>query len=114
MELDSLLLDTPTDRNLVHGLGDLLVSRLWETVGDDERAWRAVIRKSGQAGANAYASARLRGQARIAERLGRKNDAIRALRLFIGLRAKAEPPYQREVAQARLTLAKLEKQQSGK
>ena len=114
LELDSLLMDTPAHRNLVLSLGSLLVSGLWESLGDDQRAWQAVERRHAHIGANAFASARLRRSARIAERLGRRGDAIAALRLFVALHAKAEPRYQREVEQARVTLAKLERSTSGK
>ena len=114
IELDSLLQDTPANRMLVLGLGNLLVSRLWEQMGDDQRAWRTITRSYAGIGANGFGSARLRARARIAERIGRRADAVGALREFVALRARADAPYQREVAQARATLAKLERQSTGR
>ena len=113
-ELDSLLMDVPANRNLVSNAGNLLVSHLWEAMGDDQRALDAVERRHIQVGAGALTSARLRAKARLAERLGKRDEAIAALRLFVSMRAKADAPYQADVAQAKDRLAKLERQAAGR
>ena len=113
-EPDSLLIDTPAHRNLVLNVGNLLVSRLWEAAGDDRRAWEAVNRQHIHIGATGFSSSRLKARARIAERLGMRNEAIEALRTFVVMRAKADPRLPPEVAEARATLAKLEKQSTGR
>ena len=113
-ELDSLLTDFPGNRNVVLNLGNLVVSQLWESVGDDQRALDAIERRHMWIGAAGFASARLRAKARLAERLGKRELAIAALRSFVSIRAKADAPYQAEVAQARAHLAKLEQHAGGR
>jgi len=113
-ELDSLLINLPLNRNLGSNLGNLLASHLWEAMGEDQRALDAVERHHIAPGAPSFGSARLRAKARLAERLGKRNDAITALRLFVSIRARANAPYQAEVAQARAKLARLEQQAAGR
>jgi len=113
-ELDSLLIDVPSNRNLVLNAGNLLVSHLWEALGDDQRALDAVERHHMHVGAGGFASARLRAKARLAERLGKRDEAIAALRQFVSIRDRAGAPYHPEVAQARARLAKLEQQAAGR
>jgi hypothetical protein len=113
-ELDSLLMDARVNRTLVANLGNLLVSRLWEAVGDDRRALDAVNRHHQYVGAASFASARLKAHARIAERLGLRDEAIRTLKTYVALRARSDPPFMPELATARATLSKLEKQGAGR
>jgi serine/threonine-protein kinase len=113
-ELDSLLIDAPVHRNLVANVGNLVVSRLWEAAGDDRRAWNAVNRQHMHIGGDGFSTSRLKARARIAQRLGMRNEAIEALKVFVLLRAKADPRFQPEVAEARATLAKLETQSTGR
>jgi hypothetical protein len=113
-ELDSLLMDAPIHNNLVAHVGNLLVSGLWEAAGDDRRAWDAVNRQHMNVGAVGFSTSRLKARARIAERLEMRNEAIDALKVFVLLRAKAEPRLQPEVAEARARLAKLKKQSTGR
>jgi hypothetical protein len=95
-------------------LGNLVVSHLWEALGDDQRALDAIERRHMHVGGTGLASARLRAKARLSERLGKREQAIAALRLFVSVRAKADAPYQPEVAQAKAHLAKLEQQAAGR
>jgi hypothetical protein len=113
-ELDSLLIDTRANRTLVANLGNLLVSRLWELVGDDRRALDAVERRHLYLGGTAFASSRLKARARIAERLGLRDDAIRALKTYVAMRARSDPPFIPDLTAARARLAKLEKEGAGR
>jgi hypothetical protein len=107
-------MDFPGNRNMVLNLGNLVVSHLWEAVGDDQRALDAVERRHMHVGGSGLASARLRAKARLSERLGKREQAIAALRLFVSMRAKADAPYQAEVAQARERLRRLEQHSAGR
>jgi len=113
-ELDSLLIDGRVNRTLVANLGNLLVSRLWEDVGDDQRALDAINRRHLYVGAGSFSSSRLKARARIAERLGMREEAIRSLRKFVGMRSRSDPQFRAELTEARATLAKLEKQSTGR
>jgi hypothetical protein len=113
-ELDSLLMDSPVNRNYVLNPGNLLVSQLWERLGDDERAWKAVGRHHMNLGLSAFASARLRASARIAERLGKRDAAVAALRTYVAIRAKADAAHQADLRDARATLARLERENPGR
>jgi hypothetical protein len=113
-QLDSLLIDARVHPVYVLGPGNLLISQLWERLGDDQRAWTAINRHYvGPAGAM-FASARLRSAARIAERLGKRNEAITALRTYVAIRAKADAAHQADLQDARTTLARLESETRGR
>lgn len=71
---------------MVLNLGNLVVSHLWEAVGDDQRALDAIERRHTHVGVTGLASARLRAKARLSERLGKREQAIAALRLFVSIR----------------------------
>jgi serine/threonine-protein kinase len=113
-ELDSLLMDSPVNRNYVLTPGNLLVSQLWERLGDDERAWRAVSRHHMTLGLSSFSSARLRASARIAERLGKRDAAVAALRTYVATRARADAAHQADLQDARATLARLERANPGR
>jgi serine/threonine-protein kinase len=113
-ELDSLLIDARVNRTLVANLGNLLVSRLWESVGDDRRALDAANRHHYYVGGPSFASSRLAARARIAERLGLRDEAITALKAYIGMRARSDPPFIPELRAARAKLATLEKEGAGR
>jgi hypothetical protein len=53
-------------------------------------------------------------EARMATLVGDVEGAIRAYRHFLALRERAEEPLQREVAQARAELARLERLSAGR
>jgi TolB-like protein len=113
-ELDSLLIDAPVSRSYVENPGNLLVAQLWERIGDDAHAWNAVERRYAGPGSSWFSSARMRTSARIAERLGKRNDAIAALRTYVAIRAKADAAHQADLQDARTTLARLEKEAHGR
>ena len=113
-ELDSLLIDSPVNYNFVLSPGNLLVSGLWERLPDYQRAWNAIGRRHIMPGADEFASARLRASARIAERLGKLDEAIAALRTYVAIRANADAAHQADLRDARATLARLEKKSHGR
>jgi hypothetical protein len=114
-EIDSLLIDVGNvNIPLVIAPGQILSAQLWEALGDDRKALEAIRRQDGEATFSTYASSRLRLRARVAERLGLKEEAIRALRLFVGMRERAEPRLQSEVREARERLAALESDSRGR
>jgi serine/threonine-protein kinase len=113
-ELDSLLVDAPVSRAYVENPGNLLVSQLWERIGDDGRAWNAIERRYAGPGSSWFSTARMRASARIAERLGKRNDAIATLRTYVAIRAKADAAHQADLQDARTTLARLEKESHGR
>ena len=107
--VDSLLIDTPQqDRRLSRLVGNMLMADLWERAGEPERALAANHRRDGQYGLAMLASSRLLREARLTEELGRPRDAITALRSYVLMREQAEPSQQRELADAKATLARLE------
>lgn|GEM_PF-3233251 len=107
--VDSLLIDTPQqDRRLSRLVGNMLMADLWERAGEPERALAANHRRDGQYGLAMLASSRLLREARLTEQLGRPRDAIAALQSYVLMRAQAEPSQQRELAEAKATLARLE------
>ena len=107
--LDSLLIDTMfPDRRLMRAVGNLLLADLWERAGDPQKALAAIRRRDGEIAFFMLAASRVRRDARLSERLGQTRDAIAALRVYVKLRALAEPPLQRDLADARATLQRLE------
>jgi len=113
-ELDSILVDTPVSREYTVAPANLLVSQLWERIGDDQRALNAVQRRYAGPGGFLFASARMRATARIAERLGKRDEAIASLRTYVAIRAKADAAHQADLQDARTTLARLEKEAHGR
>lgn len=113
-ELDSLLVDAPVSRAYVENPGNLLVAQLWERIGDDTRAWNAIERRYAGPGSSWFSTARMRTSARIAERLGKRNEAIASLRTYVAIRAKADAAHQPDLQDARATLARLEKETHGR
>jgi serine/threonine-protein kinase len=115
LELDSLLIEqanlsSPFARNL----GNLLVSQLWEQAGDDARAWAAVNRRDGNVSGPIWGSTFVRNGARIAERMGKRTEAIDRWRRYIGIRQRADARLQADVADAKARLAKLERESAGR
>jgi len=107
--VDSLLIDVPNMNEFVGRTGgNFLVSALWEAAGEPERAFTAIKRRNGVFGYGLFAADRQRRTARLAERLGRTDEAASALRHFIAMRSGAEPALQPEVERARERLRQLE------
>ena len=82
---------------------------MYEEIGDNQSALRASERRDMQLSMPMYASTFLRLQANAAEKLGQRDEAIRLLRTYIELRAKADPALQSDVQAARDRLKALEK-----
>jgi hypothetical protein len=113
-ELDSILVEARESREYTVAPANLFVAQLWERVGDDQRALNAVQRRYAGPGGFLFASARMRATSRIAERLGKRNEAIAALRTYVAIRAKADAAHQADLQDARATLARLEKEAHGR
>ena len=87
---------------------NLRLASLYEYLGRDRDALR-MVRRRGQRGAErivGIAIARL-GEARLAARLGRPEEAIKAYNHYLWLRYDPEPALEAEVTQARRELAEL-------
>ena len=108
--LDSLLIDAPGLSDDARMTGNQLLADLWERLNEPQRALDASRRVELGPSVGRLASTRVRREARLLERLGRPRDAIEQLRYYVAMRAQAEPPLQAEVANAKATLARLEKQ----
>jgi hypothetical protein len=86
---------------------DLATARLWERLGEPELALEAVRRRVHLPGFD-YFHVELAGeQARLAERLGHRDEAIDRYRFYIGQRAEAEGVFAERAARAREALAGL-------
>ena len=104
-QLDSVLLNTPVQA----GWRDhyvMVSARAWQQIGDLEHARTAVLRHSSD---NRYPRAQiLLEHARIAARLGRRDEAITAYERYLRMRPDPEPGKAAEVvAQAKSELAAL-------
>ena len=107
--IDSMLMDAPgVNRYVVRSAGNFLVSALWEATGEPARALSAVKRRDGQFAYGMFAADRHRRTARLAEQLGRREEAMASLRHFIAMRSGAESALRAEVDQARERLKRLE------
>jgi hypothetical protein len=96
------------DRRLMRAVGNMLLADLWERAGQPQPALAANRRRDGEIAFTMLAAPRLRRDARLSEQLGRPRDAIAALRTYVQLRAFAEPALQRDLSDAKATLARLE------
>lgn len=108
--VDTTIISTPRlDRRDVRSLANLMIAGMWEEVGEPELAFNASGRRDMQLALPAYASTFLRLRANAAEKLGRKEEAIRALRAYVEIRAKADAALQPDVQAARDRIKALEK-----
>ena len=107
--LDSLLIDAPGIENEARGTANTLLAGLWERIGQPQRALDASVRTDFGLGLGRLAATRVRRDARLLEQLGRPSEAMAQLRHYIALRAQAEPRLQSDVADAKATLARLER-----
>ena len=108
--LDSLLTDATGINARSHITANTLLAELWERVDEPQRALDASRRTEYGTNLSWLGSTRTRREARLLERLGRPQDAIVKLRDYVALRANAEPPLHADLATAKATLARLEKQ----
>jgi serine/threonine-protein kinase len=115
--LDSLLrvLDYPSTNVGRASFANLVAARLFEKLGDIRGALTATRRRSDAwAQNNPYLGTQLREQGRLAALAGEREEAIRAYRHFLALRADAEPALQLQVEGVRRELSRLEKASGGK
>ncbi len=96
------------------GAGNLVLARLWETLGEDERALAALRRREYHWGFGvAYLSSYLREEGRLAARIGDREGAISAYRHYLTLRSDPEPAATAEVDRVREELARLLAEEGG-
>ena len=94
--------------------GNLIVSRLWEQLGDTRRAYAAVQRRRSGPGMNRFGATYLREEARLAAAAGDVNAAIHIYRRYVTVRAEPEPSMLPDLEAAKRELARLEKAAGGK
>ena len=94
--------------------GNLIVARLWERLGDPQRAYAATLRWHSGPGLEPFGATALRESARLAAEAGRTDEAIRLYRRYVRVRAAPEPSMLPDLAAARRELARLEQQAGGK
>jgi hypothetical protein len=103
-QLDEIALTVPGQTERLN----LLLTRLWEALGDPERALRAVRRRHyGWREGPLLASSYLLHEGRLAEVAGDQNGAMRAYRRYLALRLDPEPAFLPQVAEIRTRLSKL-------
>jgi serine/threonine-protein kinase len=115
--LDSLLrvLDYPSTNVGRASFANVVAARLFEKLGDIRRALTATRRRTDAwTQNNPYLGTQLREQGRLAAIAGEREEAIRAYRHFLALRADAEPALQPQLDAVRRELTRLEKASSGK
>ncbi|WP_148306116.1 serine/threonine-protein kinase [Gemmatirosa kalamazoonensis] len=110
---DSMLREGPGGREL-EGAGNLIVASLWEREGDLPRALAATGRRRVDTSIPFAFSTYLRERARLAERGGAREEAIRAYRHYLTLRRNAEPSFAVHLASVRDALARLERASAGR
>jgi serine/threonine-protein kinase len=114
--LDSMLALGPLGDH-VRAAGNLVASRLWERQGNVRKAYEAAQRWTyftSNPGDGSLQATYVREQARLGALAGDREAAIAAYRLYLRLRANAEPVLARDVAAARSELEKLERQSAGR
>jgi serine/threonine-protein kinase len=106
--LDSLLRRVEVGDYAGRG-GNLIVSRLWERLGEPRRAYDATKRIQWNGGLPPYLMTYARERARLAAIVGEREDAIKSYRTYVSVRSKPEPAMAADVARAKQELARLEK-----
>ena len=106
--LDSIVADAPGLNGQVRTTLSSQLADLWERVDDPARALASGRRYERSLDLNRLSSTRIRREASLLERLGRPREAINAWRMYVALRANAEPSLQPDLAQAKANLARLE------
>lgn len=111
-QLDSMLALGPVGHR-VGRVGTLVAARLYERAGDLQRAERALGRWPPTPWAldlsASFLSTLLRERGRLAERLGRRDDALRFYRHYLGIRGRAEPAARAADEDVRASVVRLEK-----
>ena len=113
--LDSMLAMGPYGARAAMA-GNLVAARLWERSGDVERAYAAAKRWAIAPGLYDMLlySTYLREQGRLAARLGRTEEAIRAYRHYLAMRPDPEAPLRAADASVRAELRRLERAGAGR
>jgi hypothetical protein len=106
--LDSVAKTDP--QGMLGGLGNLIIARGWEAVGDLPRSVAAIRRTESLNAPGIYYTAMLQDEGRLAALAGDRELAIRAYRRYLALRQNADPPLQRQVQAIRTELQRLEAQ----
>ena len=117
LRLDSLLrvMDYPGTNVGRASFANLVAARLLEKSGDTRGALAAARRRSDAwSQNNAYIATQLREQGRLAALVGEREEAIRAYRHYLGLRADAEPALRPQVDGVRRELRQLEQSSVGR
>ncbi len=117
MRLDSLLrvLDYPGTNVGRASFANLVAARLFEKLGDTRAALGAARRRSDAwSQNNPYLATHLREEGRLAALAGEREEAIRAYRHYLALRADPEPSLRPQVEAVRRELRQLEKSSAGK
>ena len=110
IRLDSALRAAPASPLLTLMTGNLIAARAFEQLGDQGRALNAARRRPILYGPLLGWATMLREEGRLAALTGDRDGAIRAYRLFVALRATAEPALQPEVRRVRAELTRLERE----
>ncbi len=108
--LDSMLIDARGFDARTLMSANSLLAELWERAGEPQRTLDAGRRIEFGVNLAWLASTRARREARLLERVGRPAEAIVRLREYVAMREKAELPLRTDLADAKATLARLEKQ----
>ena len=88
-------------------LSPLVISRLYEAIGDVPGALAAIRRRGFYAGHAQYFASYVREEGRLAALVGDREGAIRAYQHYLALRDDPEPSVQPEVDAVRAELATL-------
>jgi serine/threonine-protein kinase len=115
--LDSLLriMDYAATNPGRASFANLLAARLLEKAGDIRGALAAVRRRTDAwSQNNPYLGTQLREQGRLAALAGEREEAIRAYRHYLALRADADPSVRPQVDAVRRELRQLEKSSAGR
>ena len=109
--LDSLLRAGPLGG--LREIGNLVVARHFEQLGEPERALAAIRRREYFIGRPPLLSTYLLEEGRLAALTGDREGAIAAYRKYLALRADAEPSVAKGVESVRAELRRLERESAG-
>jgi hypothetical protein len=94
-------------------VGNLAIARMFESLGQPERALAAVRRREYFIDRPQFLSTYLREEGRLAAMVGEREEAIAAYRQYLTLRAGPEPSVRRAVDAVRDELRRLERESAG-
>jgi serine/threonine-protein kinase len=112
--LDSALADVPNLGAPPRAVWNYMLANIYEKMDRPADAYRVLQRRDGQFVFEPLMLEILRHSALNAERAGKREEAILALRSLIGMRAQADSQYQGEVEEFRKRLARLEAESRGR